>query len=161
MGWWGAAYFGEIDVALAMQICIVMMKPNDADVSSRGVTIMGALPSQLQNLWPGANNAPSTLRVIFSWAERCDVDLGQAWKRRGVCMADLLIASEFWLSLASCNLEVARGDDGRAAHAMRAIEGAEVLVVDRYFQPIDSSGEISGMLAIAGPQVSPGYAERL
>lgn len=163
MGWWGAAYFGEIDVALAMQTCIVMMKPNDADVSNRGVTLMGALPSQLQNLWPGANNAPTTLRVIFSWAERCDVDLGQTWKNKGVKMADLLIASEFWLTLASCNLELARGSDGRAAHAMRALQGANVHVLDDTLRFLEDreDGELTGMIGIGGPQVSPGYAERI
>ncbi|CAK8986345.1 Chloramphenicol resistance protein [Durusdinium trenchii] len=47
MGWWGAAFFGEVDVALAMAMCIVMMKPTDPDWGQRGVTVSGALPSQL------------------------------------------------------------------------------------------------------------------
>mmetsp|Transcript_78171 Transcript_78171/g.121958 ORF Transcript_78171/g.121958 Transcript_78171/m.121958 type:complete len:1461 (+) Transcript_78171:78-4460(+) len=170
MGWWGAAYFGEIDVALAMQVCIVMMKPNDANVTKRGVTMMGALPSQLQNLWPGAKNTPETLRVIISWAERCDVDLGLAWKRAGVKMADLLIATEFWLSLASRNLEAVKGEDGRAAHAMRVIPGAKVVVLDDKDELMDvpqtspyqtGSVDAKGMLGISGPQVSPGYVELL
>eukprot|EP00435_Cladocopium_sp_Y103_P062408 s86_g24.t1 len=46
MGWWGAAFFGEVDVALAMAMCIVMMKPTDPDWGRRGVTVSGALPSQ-------------------------------------------------------------------------------------------------------------------
>lgn len=163
MGWWGAAFFGEIDVALAMSVCVAMMKPNDADVLGRRVTLMGALPSQLQNLWPGARKVPSSLRAVFSWAERCEVELGEAWKRSGVKMADLLIASEFWLSLASCNLEVVRGEDGRAAHAMRAVEGAKVFVLDGEMKPLENEDDmdVSGMLGISGPQVSPGYAELL
>jgi hypothetical protein len=163
MGWWGAAYFGEIDVALAMGMCIVMMTPRDVDLARRGVTVMGALPSQLQNLWPGARNIPKTLRVIFSWAERCDVELGRSWKKAGVKMVDLLIASEFWLSLASCNLEVATGEDGRVAHVMRAVEGATIHVLDKEYktQGSGNGGEVSGMLGIGGPQVSPGYAEKL
>ncbi|CAK0849640.1 unnamed protein product [Prorocentrum cordatum] len=163
MGWWGAAYFGEVDVALAMEVCIVMMKSNDTDVAKRGVTIMGALPSQLQNLWPGANNIPKTLRVVFSWAERCDVDLGDAWKRKGVKMVDLLIASEFWLSLASCNMEAVRGEDGRAAHAMRALDGPKVLVLGEDLKPLEAQpgGDVSGLLGIGGASVSPGYAELL
>eukprot|EP00928_Gymnodinium_smaydae_P005193 TRINITY_DN11785_c0_g2_i1.p1 TRINITY_DN11785_c0_g2~~TRINITY_DN11785_c0_g2_i1.p1 ORF type:complete len:1479 (-),score=258.43 TRINITY_DN11785_c0_g2_i1:130-4020(-) len=163
MGWWGAAYFGEIDVALAMSVCIVMMRSTDVDIAGRGVTLMGALPSQLQNLWPGAKNVPKTLRVVFSWAERCDVELGQAWKRSGVKMADLLIASEYWLTLGSCNLEVAREADGRAAHVMRPVAGARVVVLGddglEVQTPADGDGEVSGLLAIGGPQVSPGYAE--
>eukprot|EP00434_Breviolum_minutum_P038783 symbB.v1.2.034418.t1/scaffold4402.1/size45815/3 len=38
MGWWGAAFFGEVDVALAMAMCIVMMKPTDSNWGERGVT---------------------------------------------------------------------------------------------------------------------------
>merc|ERR1719183_3268540 len=111
-----------------------MMKPGDVDLESRGVTATGALPSQLQNMWPSARNAPSSLRVVFSWAERCDVDLGRAWKKAGMKMVDLLIASEFWLSLASCNLEVATGEDGRVAHVMRAVEGATIHVLDKEYK---------------------------
>lgn len=160
-GWWGAAFFGEVDVALAFGVCIVFMKPNDPGVAARGVTMTGALPSQLQNLWPGARNIPSTLRLIFSWAERCDVELGQAWKRAGVKITDLLIATEFWLSLASPNLEVARMGDGRAAHAMRPVAGAQIFVLGDNMEPLDagSDSEVTGMMGIGGPQVSPGYAE--
>ncbi|CAL1156171.1 unnamed protein product [Cladocopium goreaui] len=63
MGWWGAAFFGEVDVALAMAMCIVMMKPTDPDWGHRGVTVSGALPSQLvQSCCPQtrlAHNGPS------------------------------------------------------------------------------------------------------
>jgi hypothetical protein len=78
-------------------------------------------------------------------------------------MVDLLIASEFWLSLASCNLEVATGEDGRVAHVMRAVEGATIHVLDKEYktQGSGNGGEVSGMLGIGGPQVSPGYAEKL
>ena len=48
MGWWGAAYFGEVNVALAMTMCIVMMNSTDPDWAKRGVTVTGALPSQLR-----------------------------------------------------------------------------------------------------------------
>mmetsp|Transcript_39749 Transcript_39749/g.78599 ORF Transcript_39749/g.78599 Transcript_39749/m.78599 type:complete len:1454 (-) Transcript_39749:105-4466(-) len=161
MGWWGAAYFGEVDVALAMSICITMMRPNDSSTDERGVTMMGALPSQLQNLWPDAKNIPKSLKVVFVWAERCDVELGEAWKRTGVRMADLLIASEYWLSLASCNLEVAHGSDGRSAHATRAVGHAAVSTLDDGLGVLqDTTGnEVTGLLAISGPQVSPGYVE--
>lgn len=66
-------------------------------------------------------------------------------------MADLLIASEFWLSLASCNLEVARGDDGRTAHVMKpiAIEGAGVMVFDDKLEPlgVDDHKDVTGMIS--------------
>lgn len=161
MGWWGAAFFGEIDVALAMSVCIVMMNPRDSDLAGRGVTLMGALPSQLNTLFPGAKNIPETLRVVFCWAERCDVELGKLWKKAGIKMADLLIASEFFLSLASFNLEAIEGDDGRAAHVMRAVQGTKVFVLDQNLMPLSAEpgAEIVGMLGLSGPQVSPGYAE--
>eukprot|EP00971_Amphidinium_carterae_P049742 980555-Amphidinium_carterae.1 len=95
----------QVDVALAMHMGIVMMKPTESGTDSRGVTAMEALPSQLHNLFPGALNIPTGLRVVLCWAERCDVALGEAWEIRGVKMADLLIASEYWLSLASANME--------------------------------------------------------
>ena len=163
MGWWGAAFFGEVDVGLAMHTCIVFARPDDLDVDGRGVTMMGALPSQLQRLWPDATNLPKGLRVVFSWAERCDVELGKSLKRAGVKMADLLIASEYWLSLASPNLEVARWEEGPAAHAMRPIKGAHVHVLDQDLRPIEAHGDeiVTGLLGISGPHVSPGYVERL
>ncbi|CAJ1410021.1 unnamed protein product [Effrenium voratum] len=46
MGWWGAAFFGEVDVALAMAMPIVIMKPTDPDWAKQQVTVSGALPSQ-------------------------------------------------------------------------------------------------------------------
>jgi hypothetical protein len=73
MGWWGAAFFGEVDVALALGITMVMMRPADSDIEKRGVTLMGALPSQLQSFWPGARGRPESLRAVVSWAEKCDV----------------------------------------------------------------------------------------
>merc|ERR1719362_788439 len=137
------------------------MRPNESSTDERGVTLMGALPSQLQNLWPGAVNIPKSLRVVFVWAERCDVELGEAWKRTGVRMVDLLIASEYWLSLASCNLEVAHGTDGRAAHAMRRVGNAAVSTLDDSLAVVQdtTAGEVTGLLTISGPQVSPGYVE--
>ncbi|CAJ1342946.1 unnamed protein product, partial [Effrenium voratum] len=48
MGWWGAAFFGEVDVALAMAMPIVIMKPTDPDWAKQQVTVSGALPSQLR-----------------------------------------------------------------------------------------------------------------
>ncbi|CAJ1340792.1 unnamed protein product [Effrenium voratum] len=78
-------------------------------------------PVPRNNLWPGAKNAPSSLK-----AERCDVELGKAWKRAGVKVADLLIATEYFLTFASCHLELAHSD-GRPAHAMRPVsDGAKV-----------------------------------
>lgn len=162
MGWWGAAFFGEVDVALAMAMCIVMMKPTDPDWGHRGVTVSGALPSQLNNLWPAAKNIPSSLRVVFSWAERCDVELGRAWLAQGVKMADLLIATEYFLTFASCNLELAKGSDGRVSHAMRPLGKAQVFILDESLKPLpDSPEEFTGLLGVAGPQVTPGYVERL
>lgn len=163
MGWWGAAYFGEVNVALAMTMCIVMMNSTDPEWNKRGVTVTGALPSQLRNMWPGAKNIPSTLQVVFSWAERCDLELGQSWKKAGVKIADLLIATEYFLTFASANLEVARSDDGRAAHAMRPLGGAMVYLLNDELKPIstDSGSEVTGLVGIAGPQVAPGYAELL
>eukprot|EP00440_Ansanella_granifera_P033574 gb/GFBE01036433.1/.p1 GENE.gb/GFBE01036433.1/~~gb/GFBE01036433.1/.p1 ORF type:complete len:1446 (+),score=313.09 gb/GFBE01036433.1/:1-4338(+) len=160
-GWWGAAFFGEVDVALAMMMGMVMMKPTDPAIASRGVSVMGALPSGLQNLYPGAQNIPETLRVIFSWAERCEVELGRQWKSKGVKMADLLIATEYFLTFASCNLEVARGGDGRLAHATRTVGHASAYLLNDNFEPIheDAGHEVTGLIAIAGPQVSPGYVE--
>ncbi|CAE7286407.1 agiA [Symbiodinium natans] len=160
MGWWGAAFFGEVDVALAMRMGIVLMKPTDPDWGARGITVSGALPSQLSNLWPGARNIPPSLKVVFSWAERCDVELGATWKAAGVRMADLLIATEYFLTFASCNLETATSD-GRSAHAMRPLGRAKVYLLDESFTPIEASGEASGLLGVAGPQVTPGYVERL
>ena len=142
-------------------MCIVMMKPTDPDLGRRGVTISGALPSQLNNLWPGGKNAPASLKVVFSWAERLDVDLGRTWLQSGVKMADLLIATEYFLTLASCNLELAEGSDGRISHAMRPLGEAKVFILDDNLKPMaESSEEIAGLLGVAGPQVTPGYVER-
>eukprot|EP00435_Cladocopium_sp_Y103_P054863 s86_g18.t1 len=114
------------------------------------------------NLWPAAKNIPSSLRVLFSWAERCDVELGRAWLAQGVKMADLLIATEYFLTFASCNLELAKGSDGRVSHAMRPLGGAQVFILDESLKPLpDSPEEFTGLLGVAGPQVTPGYVERL
>ena len=60
MGWWGAAYFGEGNVALPMTMCIVMMNSTDPNWAKRGFTVTGALPSQLRNMWPGERKRTPT-----------------------------------------------------------------------------------------------------
>lgn len=159
---WGAAVFGQLDVALAFGACVAIVEAADPDAIAAAcvrheVTVLGIVPSQLRGAWPGGpETRPSGLRVLISWAERLPPRLGQEWKAH-VRLFELLIASEYWLSFVSdCSLW--RDADGVAKHVLRPLPGLDFRLLREDGAPA-KEGEV-GELYLAGPTVSPGYVVR-
>lgn len=95
--YWGAALFGQMDLALAFGACSVIhlaKQPEDIAVACRNfnITVLGIVPSQLR-AWPGVKARPSSLRLLVTWAERTPPKLAREWKSE-IPVIELLIASD-------------------------------------------------------------------
>ena len=117
--------------------------------------MLGVVPSQLRAAWPaGPSSKPPGLRVLLSWADRLPVELAQAWKSR-VALFELLVASEYWLSLASdCRLR-RDPEDGRERHLLRAVPGFDFVL----YRDGAAVEEGRGEMLVAADLASPGYVD--
>jgi len=173
--YWGAAVFGQISLGLAVGGCVCFggcsqgcngatdaLQQLVTDVESFKISVLGVVPSQLRGAWPGGpRSAPSCLRMLIAWADKCPVDLARDWRTAGIPVVDLLIASEYWLALYS-DCEV-HSDSGVEKHVYRALPSLNARFLFRS-QDGSSEGEIrdasvgeAGEMYLRGPTTSPGY----
>jgi len=148
--YWGAALLGQIDVPLSVGGTVVHCEASTPDEIAQAirqftVTAFGAVPSVLAHLSPA--DVP-TARFVISWAEDLPESTASRWKALPVL--DLLIATEYWLSL-HC-----RRDEGDRNHAV--VGGVDVLILEVGSGCPVSPGEV-GELCLAGDTISPGYVE--
>lgn len=154
--YWGAAAFGQIDIALAFGACVVFSQSRTeglaAVIEEYQITVLGTVPSLLRATYPGGpmTKAPS-LRLVLTWGEALPVKLSKAWKE--VCfMVDLLIASEYWLALYS-HCDVFRDPlDGREKHLLMPLPKLQIHL-------LSADGDLGdeGEMILRGDTVSPGY----
>ncbi|CAJ1434505.1 unnamed protein product [Effrenium voratum] len=158
--YWGAAIFGQVDLALAFGACNVIClcrRPEDiaAACADFGITVLGVVPSQLRGAYPaGPQSRARSLRRLITWAERTPLRLAAEWKAE-LPVVELLIASEYWLSFYSnCDTASSNGVERHVLHALPDLDfkllkedGTECL-----------PGE-SGELFLSGPTVFPGYVD--
>jgi len=158
--YWGAAVFGQLDVALAFGACtVIVYAPQPEDLAraceQHRISVLGVVPSQLRGAWPaGPASKPQCLRVLISWAEKLPPRLAQEW-RQHVQLFELLLASEYWLSFHSDCTVWRDPADGTMKHVLRALPGLDMLLLkeDGTRAGVGSCGE----LLLSGPTVSPGY----
>ena len=82
------------------------------------------------------------------------MELAQAWKSR-VALFELLVASEYWLSLASdCRLR-RDPEDGRERHLLRAVPGFDFVL----YRDGAAVEEGRGEMLVAADLASPGYVD--
>eukprot|EP00434_Breviolum_minutum_P019506 symbB.v1.2.017205.t1/scaffold1336.1/size124716/3 len=86
--YWGAAVFGQMDLALAFGACNVICyagQPEDiASACSRyDISILGIVPSQLRGAFPAGPKGgfPKALRMLVTWAERTPPKLAKEWRQ--------------------------------------------------------------------------------
>ncbi|CAJ1345729.1 unnamed protein product [Effrenium voratum] len=97
--YWGAAIFGQVDLALAFGACNVIClcrRPEEiaAACADFGITVLGVVPSQLRGAYPaGPQSRARSLRRLITWAERTPLRLAAEWKAE-LPVVELLIASE-------------------------------------------------------------------
>lgn len=158
--YWGAAVFGQLDLALAFGACAVIVRaPGLQELASivddEGITVLGVVPSQLRGAWPGGPAAkPPRLRVLVSWAEKLPLHVAREWAPH-VKMFELLIASEYWLAFHSACRIWRDPTDGTERLVHHALPDLDMLLL-KEDGSTPSEGE-GGELFLAGPTVFPGY----
>lgn len=131
--YWPASAFGQLDIAIAFNACAVLSDGKiEKSVSDHEIDCIGMVPSVLRSL-----EAISSLKTIFTWGEPLPMDIALKWCTR-VQLIDLLIATEYWLSLYSVVTTPENGLEYK-------------LVPNVNFQIKDQ------ILFIAGDMVTPGY----
>ncbi|CAE8641267.1 unnamed protein product, partial [Polarella glacialis] len=161
--YWAASMYGEVDIALAFGCTLVFCEAFHQDevvkaITTYGITCAGLVPSVLDALAP--TMLPS-LKLVFTWGESLEAKTARIWAQE-VQLIDLLISTEYWLSLYADWTAMgssAFGEDSRPP--FRIVAGTEVwlrpvveeLSADCYL--IAASGE----LLVSGPMVSPGYLD--
>jgi len=148
--YWGAALYGQIDVALAGCGTIVISGaslPDDvADAINKfKVTAFGAVPSVLAHIDPW--QVP-TVRLVISWAENLSDSIACRWCSN-VPLRDLLIATEFWLTFYALRHE---------SRALRVVSGVDVRIIDLETHRAIQDSAI-GEICLAGATVCPGYVD--
>ena len=159
--YWGAAAFGQIDIALAFGACVVFSEPAAESLASiiaeHEISVLGTVPSLLRATYPGGpkTKAPS-LRVILTWGETLSVKVSKPWKE--VCfLVDLLIASEYWLALYS-HCEIHQDPlDGREKHVLVPLPQLQMHLLGPEGCILDNTPGMEGEMILAGDTVSPGY----
>jgi len=159
--YWGAAVFGQLDLSLAFGACSVMIPTQPGvdwiakAVAEYRISVLGIVPSQLRGAYPGGpDEKPACVRVMISWAEKLPVKLAKQWKAR-VTLFELLIASEYWLTLHSdCSVwrDPADGNEKFVLHALPTLD-MQLLREDGSPAGVGEVGE----MFLSGPTVSPGY----
>ncbi|CAE7318509.1 unnamed protein product [Symbiodinium sp. CCMP2592] len=162
--YWGAAAFGQIDIALAFGACVVFVptepgaKGLAAAVERYRISVLGTVPSLLRATYPGGPaSAPSSLRVILTWGEALPVKVSRVWTK-ACYVVDLLIASEYWLALSSDCSTCVDPVDGQEKHVFQPLPSLPMLLQtsDGTLLPPEAPGA-EGELLLAGATVSPGY----
>eukprot|EP00929_Paragymnodinium_shiwhaense_P028931 TRINITY_DN16694_c0_g1_i1.p1 TRINITY_DN16694_c0_g1~~TRINITY_DN16694_c0_g1_i1.p1 ORF type:complete len:1586 (-),score=297.51 TRINITY_DN16694_c0_g1_i1:44-4801(-) len=159
--YWGAAAFGQLDIAMAFGACAVFVPVSPgvdwiaSVIEKYQVSVLGTVPSQLRGVYPGGSSTrPSCLRTILTWGEKLPLQLSQPW-RQHCAIFELLIATEYWLALHNNGDAVRDPVDGQEKPLLRALPALDFLLVKEDGAPA-SDGEV-GELLLAGPTVSPGY----
>jgi len=131
-----------------------------AAIERHQISCAGLVPSILASLEP--RSLPS-LQVVFTWGEALQARTAMQWAS-AVHLIDLLIASEYWLTLYADWSDWTQSSSRTGTRPpFRAVTGAAVLLL-----PNSEAGEPApepaaghpvktGELLVRGPQVTPGY----
>ena len=159
--YWGAAIFGQADLALAFGACNVIIRASVPEEIARiceehQVSVLGIVPSQLRGAWPGGpSTRPRSLRVLIAWAEKIQPKLAKEWLQH-LPVIEILIASEYWLCLSSVRCPTWKDpDDGMERHVLEPLPDLDI----KLLKENGSEAEVgeSGEMFLAGPTVFAGY----
>jgi len=152
--YWMASMAGEIDIALSFGSALVFCEARSSEdvakiIKEHEISCAGLVPSILAELDP--RSVPS-LKVVFTWGEALQTRTAVQWAKE-VHLIDLLIASEYWLTLFADWTEWSQSSSRVGSRpAFRAVSGAAVRL-----RPEAGSDPGQGELLVSGRQVTPGY----
>ncbi|CAE7507863.1 ddaD [Symbiodinium sp. CCMP2592] len=159
--YWGAAIFGQADLALAFGACNVIIRASAPEeiaaiCAEHQISVLGIVPSQLRGAWPGGpSTRPRSLRVLIAWAEKIQPKLAKEWLQH-LPVIEILIASEYWLCLSSVGCRTWKDpDDGMERHVLDPLPDLDIKLLKENGSEAEA-GE-SGEMFLAGPTVFAGY----
>lgn len=154
---WGASALGQLSIALAYTGCAVICEAAEPDelraaIDAEKPDVLGLVPDQLSLLAEEPAEELPHIRAIFTWGEALPLSVAERWRGHPRArLRDLLISTEYWLSLYAAPLE------GNSAEErfFRAVPGVQVAVLREDGEQAQT-GEV-GELLLSGPMVTPGY----
>ncbi|CAE7514131.1 redM [Symbiodinium microadriaticum] len=141
---WAASAIGQINIAVSVGASICIAGMDQDSISRHGVTILGTVPSALQSINP---QAVPTVRHVFCWGESMSPVLAAQWKSEQRRVIELLISTEYWLSLYS---EGQISPEGRPIYS--CVPGAELAVLQD--GKLCTECGATGQLCLRGPMVT-------
>ena len=160
--YWGAAIFGQADLALAFGACNVIIRANvpeeiAAICADYSVSVLGIVPSQLRGAWPGGpRTRAKSLRVLIAWAEKIPPKLAKEWLEH-LPVVELLIASEYWLCLGSDCRTWTDPVDGTERHILQPLPDLDFKLLKE--DGTEAQEQECGELFLTGPTVFAGYVD--
>lgn len=170
---WPAAFLGQWSVSLAYGGCFVITENSDPlelrrVVRQQRVDVIGLVPDQLALLSSDPGRELPWVRLVISWAEKLPLHVARRWAGHPTAkLRELLISTEYWLSLCSEPLgpdpSIARLVPGARGIVLRLPEASEAQAEEGAREaaapePSGRCGDV-GELCLAGPMVTPGYVD--
>ena len=141
---WAASAIGQINIAVSFGAAICIADLDQDSILKHGVTVLGTVPSALQSINPAA---VANVRFVFCWGESMSPVLAAQWRSEHRRVIELLISTEYWLSLYS---EGAMSPDGRTVY--NSVAGADIAVLQN--GQLCSETNATGQLCLRGPMVT-------
>ena len=141
---WAASAIGQINIAVSFGACICIAEMDQDSISRNGATVLGTVPSALRSINP---QAVPTVRCVFCWGESMSPVLATQWRSEKRRVIELLISTEYWLSLYS---EGTMSVEGRTVYC--AVPGADIAVLENGTLSTDCNA--TGQLCLRGPMVT-------
>jgi len=157
--YWGASALGQLSIAVAYGACVVLTDVVETDdlrevITKESVTVLGIVPNQLRAMSEDPVADLPSIRAIFTWGEALPRAVAECWRDHpaGSCFRELLISTEYWLSLYAAPFDPTLGAEARY---LQPTKGVQVLVLGGDGRPVAQG--VLGELLLAGPMVTSGY----
>ncbi|EER11370.1 hypothetical protein Pmar_PMAR020721 [Perkinsus marinus ATCC 50983] len=111
-------------------------------------TLMDAMPSPEEEWWTRGTTIRKKKLLVFTWGEACPQSLVDKWS--SATLIELLVATEYWLSLFCIRSVTVRGC------RTPSVRYATVSGCDVSAKPLSSTAE-AGTMVMRGRMVTPGY----
>lgn len=128
--YWGASALGQLSIALAHGGACVWTEVRETPalldcILQERVTVLGLVPDQLDVLSAEPTRELPGVECVFTWGERLPRLVAERWRGHPrAALRELLIATEYWLSLWADPL-------GSSPGVLRTVRGVEIRLEPR------------------------------
>ncbi|KAF4733392.1 hypothetical protein FOZ63_030955, partial [Perkinsus olseni] len=173
--YWAASCYGQVDICLAFHGTLILPAPPptgskrcsmdatevpyrlmrdamtlgrfDTVIAGLVPTLMDAMPPPETDWWTRGGTIREKKLLVFTWGEACPQSVVDKWARATII--ELLVATEYWLSLYCVRSTSTRGDPAPVQYSI--VSGCTVST--KRLRP----GGDAGMMIMSGRMVTPGY----